>query len=209
MRRKTAILGCIMAISVAMSARADIGIAVSWESGLLLNSSSLTVMGESYHQLLWSPTDPSGFVANYTTANYLDPTSPEVLLFDGFSEAGDFGKLSYTTSELYFDAHVDPLGTLGYDINTGYLYSRVFEVGEGDLGAGVYYYQGIDPLSPSLTEWDTDVNPPDLEKIIFHETFDPSGFAQVDTEMVPEPGALSLLALGIVTLAFRHRRKKQ
>jgi hypothetical protein len=207
----------VVSLMATMAAQAEIGIAVSWQSGALGSPGNFHP-GESYHQLLWSASNPFGangvwdngtgddFVASYTTANLTDANGLEVVLWEGTSTAGSVGTLpaSYATARNFVNSDVG-----GLDILNGYLYSRIFDDDSDQLGAGSMYYQTTsftaDEMAPLLA-YDNAVSPPPPTQVISHQSI--SGFAPVNAEMVPEPGALSLLALGLVTLAIRHRRKK-
>jgi hypothetical protein len=110
---------------------------------------------------------------------------------------------------------------LGYDTNTGSLYSKMFDFSDNILGSLLHQdsfkiklIQGeslinFDPVTQEIiTNWDPIS---DVYVFVGGDTYyseAPQGSATLDNfEIVPEPSALSLLAVGIGGLAMLRRRR--
>lgn len=114
---------------------------------------------------------------------------------DQFNEDRQFKELGYNTPS-------QVLMELGYDSNTGLLYSKMFEFSGDTLGSLL----GEDQFA--ISNWSGSVS----EVYIFvgsgtYFSLAPQGSATLDNfEIVPEPSALSLLAVGLGVVLRRRRR---
>jgi hypothetical protein len=155
-----------------------------------------------YHILIWSPTAAPA-------EDYAQPGtgvgSGEVILFQG--NAGILGGQFNYAAQPFFDADVG-----NFPINTGYIYSRIFQfstVSEGDQ-----YWES--PVSmnfgPALTVFDPDLSPPDPNQIIQHTAPNVAAAILMDPAtvnvytVVPEPSVMALIGMGGLLIAIRRRR---
>ena len=163
---------------------------------------------DALHVLIWSPTAPPEI-------NYARPGtgvgSGEYVLYSSNVDAlrptdlrFDSGRFDYTSDPLVFsDADVGDV-----DINTGYVYSRIFSTSAPEVGS--WYYQTQVVQGPALTEYNA-LSP---DSIFNHTTSSsaeaPSrgmGIGSGMYQVIPEPatGVLALTALGM--MIYRRTRK--
>jgi len=219
-------LGVILAVVAATTVNADI--MVSWQSSdymwldlndnnvadygdnEYLNGGSATETVPSYHALLWSSvalsSDP-GVTADVSSSDaagtsYTYGWGTEYLLYGATSTSfGRFnvsgGSVSAYPSMLFDDADVG-----GNDINSGYLYTRIFSDTSVEVGTG--YYQSA-AAAPS--GWVVGGSPAEqvLTEIDATPEADYPGTEYALT-VVPEPATMALFAMGLVTLAIRRRK---
>ena len=92
---------------------------------------------------------------------------------------------------------------LGFDSNTGLLHSKMFDFSADTLGALI----GEDQFA--ISNWGGSVT--EVYIVVGSDTYfslAPQGSATLDNfEIVPEPSALSLLAIGLGGLAMMRRRR--
>jgi hypothetical protein len=204
-------LGLILALGFIADASAQI--AIRWDSQTYFATSGNEGSTDSadyipegaIHALIWSSTAAPG-------ASFLSPGSPvgaeEVVLFQGTADAGVGGSFDYAASAIIAeDADVG-----GLDINSGYVYSRIFE--GSAVTAGSWYYQSQVNIGPGIVEYDVLVP----SSVLDHRTASDvpyPGPALGDTtdptygagmfQVIPEPSVMALLGFGGLVLAIRRR----
>lgn len=205
-------IATLMSVFVVGSANAQIGIL--WDSQTFfalpgfVGSTEINeyVQPGALHVLIWSTTAPPA--EDWANPNGDGSGAGEWVLFSGTAAAvgGDF---DYRSSPLIFnDADVG-----GNDINSGYVYSRIFE-GPTPTPESWYYQSLVNP-EPTLIAYDA-MNAPSttldhraasgtpFPGPALGDTSDPiygAGMFQV----IPEPSVFAMLGLGGLFLALRRR----
>jgi hypothetical protein len=194
-KMKKGLVGLMVLLVAVSAAQADI--AVRWKSTSYMKDHNGTYLNgvTTIHQLIWSLSNPSSYVARYNTPNYLAPG--EYLLNQGTTT--DYGRFDYSGSAPVYDN--SDVG--GNNINSGYLYSRIIENNSPD--PNTYYWQSV-ITGPGLTVYD-EMNPDGT--IITHITAPaPPTSSQCNIQMIPEPGTMGLVLAGLGMIALRRFRRK-
>jgi hypothetical protein len=150
--------------------------------------------GATYlYQMIWTDAaDPSGFMANANTADFLDAGGAETVLHSAQGNSYGYVKQSW-------DGTVVSVGPY----NDGKIYMRIFQDDTPDVND--WYYQG-----PVVSEWPAGngnlieyaaANP--ASKIGYIANADP---VEYNKQVVPEPATLALCGLGLLALAVRRFR---
>ena len=153
-------------------------------------------------EILWSAGDPSGsapgigggagageyLLTSATNGGYSGPNG---------AYSGYYG-LAYG---LFGTANYGDGSVGGADVNSGYVYSRIYE--NTPIGAGPWYLQP--PMAgPSISEsrpaGGTPPLPPDFDL--------DNGAGALDSQVIPEPGSVLLVAIGVGTILVRRFRRK-
>jgi hypothetical protein len=201
MKKMILIMG-VAAIASTSSAQ----ISISWfQAAAGFQFGGSLIPSDAAHTLIWSTTPaPTNDYAFPTQGINLDPVTD--LITDEWAlvvSTNGTGPGIFSYEELRFtDADVG-----GNDINSGYLYSRIFQdssIDEGDL-----YFQSPTFLGPELPVFSTDpVTTPDTD---FNASSPRSGLIVMETSdadvftVIPEPSVMALLGFGGLVLAIRRR----
>ena len=186
-------------------------------------NSTSTVVGCTIETQIGVTDDPNGTNNASSYANTLLKVSNDKKYFnpnyniDAIHLGHDPGNTDLQLKEISTDAVVLELG---YDANAGLLYSKMFDYSDNTLGSLLYQdffkiklIQGeslsdFDPVTRAiLTNWESIS---DVYVFAGGDTYyseAPLGSATLDNfEIVPEPSALSLLAVGLGVVLRRRRR---
>ena len=183
-------------------------VAVTWESTRFFYQSdgATQLTDTAVHLLLWSATnpEPNALVVQPGTGT----AAGEFILHSSnflaraFDEREEWGRFNYEPGGvLIFDN--DDVG--GDSINDGYVFSRIFEY--DSISDGDWFFQSPNFLSPVITTY----NAMDTGTIMPHLTAD---FSSLNTQtmgqgsdmftVIPEPGTMAFLVLGVLTLGARR-----
>ena len=212
--RIMAIVACLM---IAGSAYADV--AIRWESTtyfMLAGGNPANYPGDylptnALRLLIWSASAPP--TTDYAAAG-TGIGAGEYILWSTATDplrvgdtVGDSGRFDFSgTAIVKGDAAVG-----GNNINSGYIYSRIFS--SSAAVAGQYYYQSQVSLGPTIAEYDI-LNP---ATILQHITSSTAFLELVDTNaippngmytVIPEPGSLLLAFPVLGVMAVRRMRKR-
>jgi hypothetical protein len=200
------IIGILSVASLIFATGANAQINVAWRNtqAIFFNGSigaGNQIAEDFYHILVWSPS-PAPAIDEYV-AEGTGIGENEVILFQG--NAGILGGQFNYPAQVFDDTDVD-----GADINTGYLYSRIFQfstVSDEDV-----YWESPASMNfgPTLTEYDPALIPPDSDQIIEHVAPNSATALVMDASspnfyLVPEPSVMALLGFGGLVLAIRRR----
>lgn len=198
MKKTAAIIAVCM---MALGAYADISVRWSSSTYFLLSGGDPVAYPADYvptdalHILIWS-------ASAAPTTDYAQPGTGvgagEIVLWQSPAAMTAGGVFDYGGSpETFTDADVG-----GSDINSGYLFSRIFS--SSSPAASEWYFQSA-AVSPNLPEFDPFV----IATIMDHVTSSAvSGEMSVGSGMyqvVPEPSVIAFLGLGGLALAARRR----
>lgn len=211
---KKILCSILLTTGLAAVAPADIAIEYKSESYFYgfgedgLDYPSDYLPADALHVLIWSPTAPPEI--NYALPGSGVGSGEHVLYSSNVAALrpndmrNDSGRFNYTIDPLIFtDADVGDV-----DINTGYVYSRIFSTSAP--GVGSWYYQTQVVQGPALAEYNA-LSP---DSIFNHTTSSsaeaPSrgmGIGSGMYQVIPEPatGVLALTALGM--MIYRRTRK--
>jgi hypothetical protein len=200
-------LSIASALTVAFATLSSAQVGIEWNSTRYFYQSNGTdqLTNTAVHLLLWSATDPAANALSVqpgtgtATGEFILHSNSDSLRSGDVRE--EWGRFTYATTPLVFsDADVG-----NADINNGYVFSRIFEY--DTISAGNWFFQSPNFLSPVITTY----NPMDTGTIMPHLTADFS-YASVQTmgqgsdmfTVIPEPGTMAFLVLGVLTLGARR-----
>lgn len=214
---KNKMLPAILASIVGVGGVAQGEISISWTTpnGMVPNASvtggtvdegigildpSINPLGQVYAQLIFS-TDNVADRASVGAGLTGDDTLLANAIVGRTGEAGndiDDGG----TAGTFYGSFLAGAPTVLEPFNPGFIFARVFETVQGNVGPGTWYYDG-----PVVAAVDVGrLDPPQL----YGANADglPGGFGdELNLQVIPEPGTFGLLALGMLSLAFRRRSK--
>jgi hypothetical protein len=161
------------------------------------------------YQVLWSLDDPAGYMAvpggdGIANANVylLDSVVNDGRQGAGGAYSGFYGQLysGNIAGSAFGDSAVG-----GNDINNGYLFSRVFE--NPTIGGGDWYRQDT-IAGPTLPPTVDGMGNPQLPVVsaLFPSIAGPGNPVSLD-RVVPEPGTILLIAIGVGTIFVRRMRR--
>lgn len=178
-------------IAVASVATADIAVSAKTTAPVSTDGTPATYLAPGNLALLvWSASDNSGS----TSVDTSGLAAGEVQLAS-LSGANAGVILAPASPTVYNDASVG-----GADINTGYLYVRIFQ--DSSIDAGDLYGVGSAVLGSSLTEYDSSV-----PSTIYSDSFNAAPLTLSNT-VVPEPATIGLMGIAGLGM-FAARRKVQ
>lgn len=216
---RSKVLFSVVASLLCLGLQANAEISINWtaENGFVQNSSltggtpdesigildpSINAAGQVYAQLIFTPVASA-------------------------SPAGIGGILGDAGERVLADAVIGRTGTAGNDIDdpgfggtfyaswlsgaepalepfeSGFVFGRIFDTTQGAIGVGTWYYDGDFLAIQDLTG----TPPPTPQSYGLNRNDLPSGFGdELFLQVVPEPGTFGLLAVGMLTLAYRRRK---
>lgn len=208
---KKCLFVCLITVLTASAASANVYVAWKASGGFFFNATpSVGILGDgtgnsTLAQLIWS-TDNVRDAADLTTANYV--TGDDVWLADfTITEDGVANDGSTFDSYAWFGSQTFNDG--GAQSSGGYIYARVFQ--DNSIDDGDWYYAGDIVLADDLDPVGPPADTPQVYEInasgVAGDAIDAS--SGYSFQVVPEPGTMGLLALGLVTLGGAARRRRK
>ena len=220
MRKKMALAILSSMVGIGGVARAEISILWTTPNGMVPNASvtggtvdegigildpSINALGQVYAQLIFSTDNINGLALPGAGL-----TGDDTLLADAvigrvgepgndIDDPGSFGT--------FYGSFLAGAPTVLEPYTPGYVFARVFDTVQGNVVPGTWYYDG-----PIVEVLDIGQVPlPDLPQLYQSNANTlPGGFGdELNLQVIiPEPGTFSLLALGMLSLAYRRSTRR-